>query len=241
MVLSPVIGHRGAAADAPENTLASFREAARQGARMVEFDVRLSRDGRAVVFHDDTLERTSSGLGRVADHDLAALQALDAGGWFAPRFAGEPIPTLEQAVAVCLDLGLAVNIEVKPDRGREAETARIALAAAAALWPAGRPPPLVSSFAPACLEVARAVVPHWPRGLLVGRVPRDWRARAARLACVAVHADHRSLDAAAVARIKAAGLAVLAYTVDDAGRAAQLWGYGVDAVFADRPRDFIES
>ncbi|MGE5504739.1 MAG: glycerophosphodiester phosphodiesterase [Actinomycetota bacterium] len=236
-----VIGHRGAALVAPENTLASFRAAAEAGARMVEFDVRLSRDGRPVVFHDGRLERTTSGRGRVRDHDLAALQELDAGSWFAPGFAGQAIPTLAQTLALCLELGLAVNIEIKPDRGREAETARAALAEAAALWPHDRPPPLVSSFAAACLDVAGAVAPHWPRGLLVGRVPRDWRARTARLGCVALHADQRYLDAATVGRVAAAGLLVLAYTVNERTRADQLRRAGVAAVFSDIPATFMES
>ena len=87
-LLPAIIGHRGAAADAPENTLASFREAARQGARMVEFDVKLTADGRLIVMHDDLLDRTTDGKGTVAETSLEAIRALDAGAWFSPVFKG---------------------------------------------------------------------------------------------------------------------------------------------------------
>ena len=98
--LPRLIGHRGAKENAPENTLASIREAARQGARWVELDVMLSRDQRPVIIHDDTLDRTTSGTGPVPLRDVADLRALDAGTWFDPRFAGEPLPTLEEAAAL---------------------------------------------------------------------------------------------------------------------------------------------
>ncbi len=231
----PVIGHRGAAAHAPENTLASFRAAAALGCRMVEFDVRLSADGVPVVFHDDSLERTTDGAGAVAACPLAGLRRLDAGRWFAPAFAGEPIPTLAEALVLCAGLGLAVNIEIKPEAGAEATTARAAMAVARAAWPPGLPPPLVSSFRPAALAAAALAAPDWPRGLLVGGVPADWRQRAEALGCVALHADEAGLDQAAVAAVRAAGLAVLAYTVNDSARAEALWRAGVAAVFADAP------
>ena len=235
MTLPPVIGHRGAAAHAPENTLASFRAAAALGCRMVEFDVRLTADGVPVVFHDDRLERTSDGRGAVGELPLAALRGLDAGAWFAPAFAGEPIPTLVEVLALCAGLGLAVNIEIKPDTRREESTARIALTVARQCWPAALPPPLISSFRAEAMAAAAAAAPDWPRGLLVGRLPANWREQAAAFGCVAVHADHRHLEAGQVREIRAAGLAVLAYTVNDAAPAAPLWQAGVDAVFSDAP------
>src|SRR5580704_12278143 len=91
--LPPVIGHRGAAAQAPENTLAGFRAARALGCAWVEFDVRLTVDGVPVVCHDDKLDRTSNGRGRISKLPLAAIRMLDAGSWFGPAFAGERIPT----------------------------------------------------------------------------------------------------------------------------------------------------
>ena len=97
-LLAEVVGHRGAAADAPENTLPAFVRAAEQGAAMVEFDAKLTADGAVILMHDDTLERTTSGRGAVATTPLAAIQALDAGAWFGPAWRGTKVPTLEQAV-----------------------------------------------------------------------------------------------------------------------------------------------
>jgi glycerophosphoryl diester phosphodiesterase len=102
--------------------LASFREAVRQGADIIELDVQLSRDGHVVVFHDDRLERTSNSEGPLADRSLAELRSLDAGIWFAPRFEGELIPTLEEVLAWAKDR-VPLFIELKygesPDPGLE--------------------------------------------------------------------------------------------------------------------------
>ncbi len=91
-----IIGHRGASGEAPENTMVAFRLALEQGADMVETDVQLTADGVPVLLHDATLERTTSGLGLVRDRSLAEIRALDAGSWFAPRYAFETVPTLEE-------------------------------------------------------------------------------------------------------------------------------------------------
>jgi glycerophosphoryl diester phosphodiesterase len=230
-----VIGHRGLAGLAPENTLASFRAAAAHGLAMVEFDVRLSCDGMPLVFHDDTLERTTDGTGPVAERDWGGLAALDAGSWFGPAFAGERVPSLEQALRLCLKLGLAVNMELKPDQGREAETARRALAAARRRWPDAAPPPLVSSFVPRCLEVARDEAPAWPRAILAERLPPGWAEAAGALGAGSLHLDHRFLAPAQVADMAARGLAVRAYTVNEASRAEELRAWGVAAVFSDIP------
>ncbi|MBR9972302.1 glycerophosphodiester phosphodiesterase family protein [Magnetospirillum sulfuroxidans] len=229
--LPPVIGHRGAAGLAPENTLASFALAADLGCAMVEFDVRLSADRVPVVFHDDILDRCTDGFGPVAALTLAQLKRLDAGG-------GQSIPTLAEVLTLCLERHLAVNIEIKPDGGRERETTDIALSAAGALWPSDRPLPLVSSFSGKALEWARQVAPHWPRGLLAERLPPAWRRLADVYGCATINLRHSWLTAARVAEIKASGLEVLAYTVNRKGRAEKLWFRGVSAVFSDRP-DFL--
>ena len=89
-----VVGHRGAAGHAPENTLAGLRKAVELGATWVEFDVVLTGDGVPVLLHDDTLERTTNGRGSIAETALADVRSLDAGSWFSERFAGERVPTL---------------------------------------------------------------------------------------------------------------------------------------------------
>lgn len=93
-----IIAHRGFSARAPENTLAAMRAAVAAGADAVEFDLHFSADGHPVVFHDFTLERTSSGRGRLDEHDLDALRGLDAGSWFGREFAGERIATVAETL-----------------------------------------------------------------------------------------------------------------------------------------------
>lgn len=224
--LPPVIGHRGACAHAPENTLASFAMAAELGCAMVEFDVRLSADGVPVVFHDDSVNRCTDGRGAVGQMTLERLKRLDAGG-------GQTIPTLAEVLALCAARGLRVNMEIKPDRGAGAATAHAALTVARAGWDG--PPPLVSSFDRDALAAARELAPGWRRALLVERVPADWPALVRRFDCAALAAHHRALPRATVVQLHAAGLMVLAYTVNRPGRARRLWGRGVDAVFCDAP------
>jgi glycerophosphoryl diester phosphodiesterase len=93
-----IIAHRGFSARAPENTLAAIEAAIDADADAVEFDLHVTADGTPVLFHDATLERTTDGEGALSDRTLAQLRGLDAGSWFAPEFAGEPIPTLAEAL-----------------------------------------------------------------------------------------------------------------------------------------------
>jgi glycerophosphoryl diester phosphodiesterase len=222
LTLPAIIGHRGAAALAPENSLSGFVLAARLGCTMVEFDVRLSADGVPVVFHDDTLDRCTSATGPLAARSTAVLNALG-------------IPTLAETLDLCRSLDLAVNIELKPDRGSEIATARAALRVAGQSWSATRPLPLISSFSRRALATAADLCPRWPRGLLVGRLPGTWLELARVLGCVTLHAEHSRLTAARITAIRAAGLQVLAYTVNRPQRAECLLQRGISAVFSDHP------
>lgn len=94
-----IIAHRGFSAQAPENTLAALEAAVTAGADAVEFDIQTGLGGAAVLFHDETLDRTTDGTGPVAERTLDQLKALDAGRWFGPDFAGERVPSLAEAFA----------------------------------------------------------------------------------------------------------------------------------------------
>ena len=230
-----VIGHRGAASHAPENTLAGIRKAAALGVRMIEVDAKLTADNVPILMHDDALNRTTSGSGPVRQASLTTIRTLDAGAWFGSGFAGEPVPTLAEALDLCLSLGLAINIEIKPCKGRERETAAASLAEAREIWPADRPPPLVSSFAPDAVAVALDVAPDWPRSLLFDRMPKDLQAAIEMLKPATLNTSHKRLSARIVTRLKATGLPLLAYTVNDPSRAEALFAMGVDGVFSDVP------
>lgn len=236
--LPAVLAHRCGGCLAPENTLAGLEAAAACACRGVEFDVMLSADGNPLLIHDETLERTTNGHGRVADTTDAVLFGLDAGRWFAPRFAGERLPTLDQALSRCAALRLAVNLEIKPAAGHEADTGAEVGRRLREDW-ANFPCGLVaSSFSEIALRALAAQCPAVPRGLLVEAVPADWRARCEAVGAVALHPESGALDSATVRMLRAAGLHLATYTENDARRAADLLAWGVESVITDHPERF---
>jgi glycerophosphoryl diester phosphodiesterase len=232
-----IIGHRGAKSTAPENTLAGIRQAKAEGADWVEFDVKLTADGQAVLMHDETLERTTDGKGFVRQMTLAELRKVDAGIRLGPQWRGERIPTLVEAMALMAELDMGFNLEVKPCPGREAETARVALADLAKHWSKDRPVPVISSFKPLALAAAREVAPHLPRGFLAETLPPDWLAQVKALDCRTVHPCWRNLSRPQIAEAKAAGTPLLVWTVNEPARARELVSWGVDSLITDGPAE----
>jgi glycerophosphoryl diester phosphodiesterase len=228
-----LIAHRCGGTLAPENTLAGFDACVRHGYRMVEFDAKLSADNQLFLLHDDTLERTTNGHGAAADHTWQQLAALDAGTWRGAQFAGVRLATLADAAQRCARDGIAANIEIKPCPGRDALTGTLVAGGASTLWQ-GQTPPLLSSFSFDALAAARDAAPSLPRGMLFEQVPADWLRIVRELDCVSLHASHRYLSEPLVAQIRAAGLRMLAYTVNDPARAQLLAQWGVDMICTDR-------
>lgn len=111
-----IIGHRGAAGEAPENTLASFKLAVEQGCHMVELDIHMSADGKLIVCHDETLDRTTDLSGAIRSLHSDVIREADAGSWFSPSFAGERVPFLEEVYDL-LPESIEINVEVKDARG----------------------------------------------------------------------------------------------------------------------------
>ena len=229
-----LLAHRCGGTLAPENTLAGLRAAARAGCRGVEFDVMLSGSGTPVLIHDESWNRTTDGAGRVAETPDEEIARLDAGSWFGPAFAGEPVPTFEQAARLCRELGLATNVEIKPAAGQEAATGRAVALAAARLWQGDSVPPLLSSFSAVALSAARQAGVSLPLGLLVETIPDDWHERMAQLGCFSLHCDVARNGLTCIAAIARRGVPVLCYTVNDRERAAELLGAGASAVVSDR-------
>lgn len=113
--MTEIVAHRGSRINRPENTLTAFEEAIRVGADGIELDVHLSKDGEVVVIHDETVDRTTNGSGRVRHLTIAELKELDAGSWFDAAFAGEKIPTLLEVLELLERTGFrgSLNIEFK--------------------------------------------------------------------------------------------------------------------------------
>ena len=232
-----IIGHRGAKANAPENTLVSLNKAHQEGAMWVEFDVKLTSDGVPILIHDATLERTTSGQGEVCNRSLQDIRRLDAGRWFGPSFAGERVPTLAETLDFLAARNMGFNLEVKPCPGRARETAEAAARMVRERWPKDCPAPIFSSFSLDSLEAVRRTTPEFALGYLIEKLPVDWRENAQALGCAAIHPNHRHLTRDQVREIKAAGYALLAWTVNETGRGRELLSWGVDSLITDCPGD----
>lgn len=220
-----VIAHRCGGMLAAENSLAGLAAAARLGCRGVEFDVMLSADGVPVLMHDDTVDRTTDGIGAVRRLTFAELRRL--------RIGAEPVPLLSEALRRCAELGLWANIELKAVAGGDdAELGSVVGGMLARAWN-GRG--VISSFSLDALLAARSQASRHAHALLFEALPGDWRKRVAATGAVAVHLDAGRLDVRDLAELCAAGLTVACYTVNERDRAKALYAAGVAAVFTDRP------
>jgi glycerophosphoryl diester phosphodiesterase len=239
----PVIGHRGNRAFAPENTLESLLEAVALGADALEFDLRVSRDGQLVVFHDPTLERTTDGRGEVAQHSVAELKRLDAGAKFTRdggrsfpwRGRGVTVSTFDEIVAA-LPRHLPCIIELKTPAAteplrqavrRHAMAARIIVAGfdpkatrplRGAGFALGASAPDVMALLPSALLYLRAK----PKHVQALCVPQRWKGLPVPIAALA-----RTL--------RSSGAVQHVWTVNEPAEALQLWRDGVQGIISDDP------
>jgi glycerophosphoryl diester phosphodiesterase len=227
------IAHRGAAGTRPELTRPAFERALELGVDMIELDVQLTRDGQLVVLHDRTLGRTVAGSGPVRARTLAELQALDAGRWFDPRWAGATVPSLAEVLA--WTAGRAeLNVEIKSPAEDWAATAA---ALVALLTAHGRlAGTIVSSFQTGALAAVRERSRAARLGVLWQTADLEpmW-AEAAALAAGTVHPLWSLVDEAVVAEARRHGRRVLVWTVNDADAIADLIALGVDGIISDFP------
>ena len=227
-----VVAHRGASRAAPENTLAAFREALDRGADAVELDVQRTSDGHLIILHDATVERTTDGRGPVALSSLAALKKLDAGRWFDERFAGERLPTLEEAAAaIGKRAGLFVEIKQGPVFDDKIEAAVARVIEERGLTESCE----VSSFDHSSVRRMKTLLPAVPGGILYDAMLID-PFSAARLAQAdALHPGWPMVTLDLVTEAHRRGLAVAVWTVNDEDVIAELARWGVDAVVTDVP------
>jgi glycerophosphoryl diester phosphodiesterase len=238
-----IIAHRGASADFPENTLPAFAAGVEAGADLVELDYRHSADGVPVVLHDETLDRTTDARRLfggeklpVAARTRADLERLDAGAWFAPRFAGTRLPSLEQALEV-IQPGSVTLIE------RKAGDAQTCVELLRRLGLVERV--VVQSFDWDYLRDCRRLAPELALVALGEKELTPARAaEAAELGALGVGWNAKTLTAAEIAMAHARGLRVWSWTVDDPARARELVAAGVDGLITNRPaeiRRLVES
>lgn len=230
-----IIGHRGAAGYAPENTLEGIQTAADMGIAWVELDVKLTKDQVLILFHDETLERTTNGSGAVAETTYDDIRQLEAGSWFSDSFAGVAVPTLEEALEVLIDRDIGLNLEIKPCPGREKETAEAALDTLSKFWD-DHARLLISSFSHVSLETALDMAGDWHRGLLLPKEwPENWAELARYLKASSININGNSCSQADIEALRSFGLPILAYTINDPERARTLQSWGVSGFFSDTP------
>jgi glycerophosphoryl diester phosphodiesterase len=236
-----VVAHRGASADAPENTIVAAKLAFEQGAHGVECDIFRTADGRIAVIHDHTTKRTTGVDGKIGEMTLAQIQALDAGSFKSPTFKGEKIPSLEELLAV-VPGGRRLVVELKG--GKELlpglETALAAVPH----------PPEAVEFIAFSYDTLVAVKQRFPRHralwLLGYKVDKATGKPAITLdaaieRCREAHFDGLSLskewpiDAAFVATVRAAGLDLYVWTINDPAEAKRFAELGMPVICTDRP------
>ena len=241
-----IIGHRGASAHAPENTMAAFRLAMAVGADGIEFDVRLSRDGIPFVIHDDNLRRTGLDPRRVADLNASELKQIDVGRWFDPiSFSNEQMPTLQEVLNFFESTSGLLYLEMK---STDAEREKLASACCALLNKSSlKDRVIVECFDLPSIQLLKKIDSSIKTAALFElRICRPASRDGHRLVqdALAVSADvialhHRLADPKTIALAKQQGLQVAVWTVDDANWIARANSDGVDALITNQPERLV--
>jgi glycerophosphoryl diester phosphodiesterase len=231
-----IIAHRGASAEAPENTLAAYRRALAIGVHGVELDVNLSADGEPMVIHDHVLDRTTDGHGPVGARTLLELRQLDAGRWFGEAFAGERLLTLAEALDILR--AVRVIVEIKAGLGR---TPGIAARVADVIRASAHREVTVSSFDHPLLVEVTAALPELDIAVLYTARPINPLRLAQEAGARTLQPYWFWLTPDVVTSAHAAGLRVETWVVDEPADQARVIDMGVDAVMTNHPRRLRET
>ncbi|MBL3699178.1 glycerophosphodiester phosphodiesterase [Leucobacter luti] len=228
-----IVSHRGAAALAPENTLAAMRIAIDQGVEFIEADVHLTADGVPVLLHDPTLDRTTTGTGPVAALTLAELRQLDAGSWFGAEFAGEPVPTLEELLAELDGANVRALVELKGIWTPEQLAATAVLLREAGMVNRVA----LQSFEPEIIAGLAEAAPEFARVLLTREWDEQTVALAAEYRVSAVGARPKLFAERAelLDRLRELGIGSLAYTLNTADTWRDAGAQQIDLIVTDDP------
>lgn len=231
-----VIAHRGASAHAPENTIAAFQLAVEQRADAIELDAKLSVDGYVVVIHDQTVNRTTPGSGRVKDMTLTELRSLDAGSHFDIAYQGEKIPTLEE-VFERLGPQIYINVEITNYATPFDNLPQRVVALVQRYQLESKV--MFSSFNPIALRRAHELLPEVPVGLLAfpgwkGAWARGWFGEWL-VPYASLHPDREDVNAELVLRAHRKANRVYPYTVNSEEEMNRLFKLSVDGIFTDNP------
>jgi glycerophosphoryl diester phosphodiesterase len=230
-----IFAHRGSSAYAPENTLAAFELSVAQNVDAIELDAKLCADGEIIVFHDQTLERTTNGIGKIIDHPLSTLKELDAGSWFDTRFESETIPTLGEVFETVGDK-LFINVELT-NYASPRDSLPYKVVELVTQYNLQKTV-LFSSFNPLALWKVQKLLPEVPVGLLALPGFRGAWARSRFGNIVPHQALHPEVSDTDLYMIKfqhRRGCRVHVWTVNMQEKMRQLFKWGVDGIFTDDP------
>lgn len=226
-----IIGHRGAASIAPENTAAAIRQALQAQAEWVEVDIRLTADGHWVLRHDTEITEHTGAQGRIEELTLARLKELDFGAWFDARFRGEKIITLQEACALILPRAqLILDIKTEADPQMLAESLRESLQGFALSRV------VFSTFSFPLLSALAAKMPGCRLGYLCGSGFPIKAVASALRRFYSIHPEKQLAHPMALKLAKFLGLKVFIWTVNDPAQARRLARFGADAIFTDYPQ-----
>lgn len=232
-----VIAHRGLSGLYPENTLVAFRKAMELSVDMIELDVLLSRDDEVVVIHDDTLDRTTSGRGPVAERTLSELKQLDAGSWFASEFREERLPLLADVFDLVGDRSL-LNVEIKTEAVTDRSEGGVVDRVLRLIRERGFGERVViSSFDPRALHHARELDPKIARATLYNEDMHEGKTPSEILAetdSASFNLSRRRVNESIVAECHGMDKLVLVYTVNGVADMQRMISMGVDGLFTDR-------
>lgn len=230
-----IIAHRGASAYAPENTMMAFYQAYLMGAKWIEFDVMLAACGEPVIFHDETLERTTCLVGEVGIHPYAYLKTLEVGAWFSPFAVGERMPHLKTVLMFLKETGMSANIEIKPLPGQDIETVDAVIQTVARVFGEAPSNLLYSSFSMEALLHLRKNHPEAQVGVLLDAWQPQWESWIKKIQPISIHVEKEMATPGKISQIKQLNKFLLCYTVNQKEEALALFEQGVDGVFSDYP------
>ena len=231
------IAHRGASGNAPENTLAAFKKAINIGVDAVELDLHGSADGEVVVIHDSSLDRTTDYRGPINQTSLETIKQADAGGWFAPEFIGEPVPTLAEALE-CIGRETVAVLEIKDPLIAEAVVAKVHETQSLDLT-------VIISFHTSVLQTVRALAPRIPTGWLIGShnnhaSPEQLCQQLGELGSTLLNVNHQLITAEFAYEIRRRGITLWCWTVDDIVRMREMKAFGVQGITSNYPERFVK-
>lgn len=232
-----VIGHRGAADYAPENTLEGIQKAWDLGVTWVEVDVKLTKDNIPILFHDDDLDRTTNAKGKIAELTFEEVRKLNCSNGFSEQYKDVKIPSLTEAIKLIQSLGMGLNLEVKPCKGRDEETSEVVRRYMDQEWP-NKEDLLISSFSSRSLEHFR--LSGYNLGVLFEKdIPQNWEEQLSYFNASTININGNTCSHDAVAAFKKASLPIVAYTINETERGSTLFEWGVSSLFSDRPDIFL--